>query len=232
MRNVLLVFPSGEQDPGLKIALEQLEMSVSMVNTVREALTILRTCTYWFLIFDHQMESSDILVDIALSGLQGGAPFLIAVGNFSSSESRIHAFNIGIDAFLPKPVDAAETCALIRAVLRRSDLLENYPGKKQRGGIAQGGLVIDPLRRSVSLYAAPVRLTRKEFDILYLLASYPGIVFTKDEIFERVWDIDAASDTTAVVEHVSTLRHKLAPHAQGKQIIQTVFGVGYKFLAA
>ena len=77
----------------------------------------------------------------------------------------------------------------------------------------------------------PVYLTVKEFDILHLLASYPGIVFTKSQIYERVWQGDFKFATTSVSDQISSLRHKLGLNARDGRYIQTVFGLGYRFAA-
>ena len=77
----------------------------------------------------------------------------------------------------------------------------------------------------------PVSLTIKEFDILHLLASYLGIVFTEAQIYERVWREDFSTASTSVLDHLSSLRQKLGLNDRDGRYIQTVFGVGYRFVA-
>ena len=95
--------------------------------------------------------------------------------------------------------------------------------------IKHKGLSIDPLRRQVSIDGRQVTLTVKEFDILHLLASYPGIVFSKEQIYEHVWNDDFRFTTTSVSDLISSLRKKLGLNARNNQYIQTVHGAGYRF---
>lgn len=93
-----------------------------------------------------------------------------------------------------------------------------------------GGLLINPLERTVIQSGKEVILTAKEFDILYLLASYPGIVFTHRQIYESVWEEDSYLDEGNVTAHIGRIRKKIETNAKKPQYIQTVRGVGYKFI--
>lgn len=91
-------------------------------------------------------------------------------------------------------------------------------------------LVINPERREVWRSDALVELTPREFDLLYALASYPGRVFTREELLQRVWGSDFAGIDRVVDVHVGMLRRKLEDHPASAELIQTVRGVGYKFV--
>ena len=86
------------------------------------------------------------------------------------------------------------------------------------------------MRRSVSIGGKPVELTAKEFDILHLLASYPGIVFSKAQIYERVWNEEYLYPSTSVSDLISSMRRKLGLNPKEGRYIQTVFGSGYRFV--
>ena len=111
---------------------------------------------------------------------------------------------------------------------RLAQLEGPFPSAPQ---IRHGELSIDLLRHTVTMRDEPVSLTVKEFDILHFLASYPGIVFTKSQIYERVWEEDFKFASTSVSDHISSLRQKLGLNARDGRYIQTVFGVGYRFVA-
>ena len=90
-------------------------------------------------------------------------------------------------------------------------------------------LLIDPLRRTVVMEGRKVDLTTKEFDILYLLASHPGVVFSKAQIYQHVWNDDYAYATTSVTDHISSIRRKLELSIKDKRYIQTLYNAGYRF---
>lgn len=132
---------------------------------------------------------------------------------------------------MEKPVDAEEVLAVINAALRRAERLAQMEGPfPSAPQIRHGELSIDLLRHTVTMRDEPVSLTVKEFDILHFLASYPGIVFTKSQIYERVWEEDFKFASTSVSDHISSLRQKLGLNAKDGRYIQTVFGVGYRFV--
>lgn len=124
--------------------------------------------------------------------------------------------------------DAFPDSAALRRAGRLAQLEGPFPSAPQ---IRHGELSIDPLRHTVTMREEPVSLTVKEFDILHFLASYPGIVFTKAQIYERVWREDFSIASTSVSDHISSLRQKLGLNARDGRYIQTVFGVGYRFVA-
>ncbi len=138
--------------------------------------------------------------------------------------------NHGADVCLEKPLDSREVLAVINAALRRSSRFVKGP-EKLAPCLVRRELTIDPLRRTVIMEDRLVKLTPKEFDILYFLASYPGIVFTKDQIYEHVWNDDSQFATTNVFDHISALRKKLGLSSKDARYIETVFGTGYRFVA-
>jgi two-component system alkaline phosphatase synthesis response regulator PhoP len=93
-----------------------------------------------------------------------------------------------------------------------------------------GALSIDPERREVRRQGGQVELTAREFDLLYAMASHPGRVFTRDELLQRVWGPDFAGIDRVVDVHVGTLRRKLEEDPAAPPLVQTVRGVGYKFV--
>lgn len=143
--------------------------------------------------------------------------------------SRIHGLNIGADDYVVKPYDAGELLARIHAVTRRST---PEPEQGEAAPAADGAelrvgpLAIQPRTRGVSMAGKPVNLTRKEFDLLVLLAQRPGVVFRREQIISEVWRTSWEGTGRTLEVHVASLRAKLRTPA----LIETVRGVGYRLL--
>ncbi len=138
---------------------------------------------------------------------------------------RIMGLDIGADDYIVKPFSPSEVMARLRAVFRRMYAAENGPG----ADLCRGGLRISLDRYQVTLDGQEVHLTRKEIDILWLLASHAGTVFTRDHILDAVWGYDYYGDDRTVDTHIKRLRAKLEPFAHSAWDLVTVRGVGYKF---
>ncbi|WP_055499938.1 response regulator transcription factor [Streptomyces albus] len=151
--------------------------------------------------------------------------------------SRIHGLNLGADDYVVKPYDMGELLARIHAVSRRSagedgqstgeHPLPGRNGAEQPGTIRLGAVIIELPTRTVSVDGAPVALTRKEFDLLALLAQRPGVVFRREQIISEVWRTSWEGTGRTLEVHVASLRSKL----QRPTLIETVRGVGYRMAA-
>jgi DNA-binding response OmpR family regulator len=137
---------------------------------------------------------------------------------------RIVGLELGADDYVTKPFSPRELAARVRTVLRRARTVEE---RKDR--VSFDDLVIDAATREVTKGGAPVRLTMREFDLLWFLASHPRRVFSRDHLMERVWGYSAALDTGTVTVHVRRLREKIEDDASRPRFLETVWGVGYRF---
>ncbi|HEY3037040.1 MAG TPA: response regulator transcription factor [Streptosporangiaceae bacterium] len=139
---------------------------------------------------------------------------------------RIVGLEVGADDYVTKPFSPREVVARVRAVLRRASS-ERVPA--ETGEIVHGDLRIDLRRHEVSVRGRPVRLTRKEFDLLAALASAPGTTFSRSRLLEDVWDFAWHGDAATVTVHARRLREKIEDDPSHPRHLVTVWGVGYRF---
>jgi DNA-binding response OmpR family regulator len=137
---------------------------------------------------------------------------------------RIVGLELGADDYVTKPFSPRELAARVRTVLRRAE-----PGEGDAEQLSFDGLVLDARSREVKLHGEPVRLTAKEFDLLWFLASHPQRVFSRDDIMRRIWGYSAALDTGTLTVHVRRLREKLEDDPSHPRRLETVWGIGYRF---
>lgn len=133
---------------------------------------------------------------------------------------RILGLEMGADDYVTKPFSIRELIARVKALFRRAHILE----KTEEEILIRGKLIINTDNYEVALGDRKIDLTPKEFQLLYLLASRPGKVFTRDFLLEQVWGYEYLGDSRTVDVHIRHLRQKLAD-----DLIETVRGVGYKF---
>jgi DNA-binding response OmpR family regulator len=138
---------------------------------------------------------------------------------------RVVGLELGADDYVTKPFSPREVVARVRAVLRRS----SGPPDAPDGIIRHGDLEVDLPRRELRRGGSPVRLTRKEFDLLALLAANPGRAFTRSELLEDVWDFAWDGDSSTVTVHIRRLREKIETDPSAPERLVTVWGVGYRF---
>lgn len=141
-----------------------------------------------------------------------------------ANEDKVKGLTLGGDDYIVKPFTNEELVARMHAVLRRSgsniaDLQQKY--------IIFGTIKLDEIARKVSVQGKSIPLTLKEFELLHLFMKNPGNAYSREQLLERIWDIDYLGGTRTVDTHIKTLRLKLGKEAAG--YIQTVWGVGYRF---
>ena len=162
------------------------------------------------------MDGLEILRRLQADADLGDVPVLMLTARTSEMD-KVKGLEGGADDYVVKPFGIMELQARVKALLRRTGR------PRSEAVITCGDLEIDPAAREVRKNGALVELTYKEFELLRLLASRRGMVLTRDDILQAVWDYDFAGETRTVDMHVKTLRQKL-----GDGYIQTVRGVGYK----
>ncbi len=137
---------------------------------------------------------------------------------------RIMGLDIGADDYIVKPFSPGEVMARIRAVLRRLDLAEDEKNKV----LKLHGLEINISNYTVTLEGRPINLTKREIEIIWLLATNPGKVFSRENLLSSIWGYDFFGDARTVDTHVKRLRAKLSLPDDSEWDIKTVWGVGYR----
>ena len=182
-----------------------------------------------------ERESPDLVVlDLMLPGTDGlelcrwirsrsSLPVIMLTARGEESD-RIVGLELGADDYVTKPFSPRELAARVRTVLRRAelDLVTNER-------LAFDGLVIDSSSREVTRRDEPIRLTAREFDLLWFMASHPRRVFAREQLMRRVWGYSSAVDTGTVTVHMRRLREKIEEDPARPRYLETVWGVGYRF---
>lgn len=180
-----------------------------------------------------------VIVDLQLPGMSGfelcsrirqekEVPILI-VSAKKEEIDKIRAFNQGADDYITKPFSPSELVARAKAHITR---YERLIGKREAGPGSEmrfRGLVIDKAARRVQVRSREVAFTTREFGLLEFLASHPNRVFSKEELFERIWGMDSNGDIATVTVHIRRLREKVEVDPSAPQYIETVWGAGYRF---
>ncbi len=178
------------------------------------------------------------LLDLMLPGMDGfeickrirevkNTPVLM-VSAKKDDIDKIRGLGLGADDYITKPFSPSELVARVKAHLAR---YESLTGTKTSSNdvVEIRGLKIDRAARRVFLNGEEKSLTTKEFDVLLFMAEHPNRVYTKEELFQQIWDMDAIGDSATVTVHIKKIREKIELDKSNPQYIETLWGVGYRF---
>ena len=142
---------------------------------------------------------------------------------------KIRGLGLGADDYIIKPFSPSELVARVKAHLARYERLTATTVPNKIKSINIGDLEIQPETHRIFREGTEITLTNKEFELLLFLAENPGIVFSKDKLFDQIWGFDAIGDTATVMVHINRLREKIEPEPSKPIYIETVWGAGYRF---
>ncbi len=141
---------------------------------------------------------------------------------------KIRGLGMGADDYMTKPFSPSEMVARVKAHLARYDRLIGS-GTPKNDIVEIRGIKIDKTARRVWINGEETSFTTKEFDLLTFLAEHPNHVYTKDELFREIWNMDSVGDIATVTVHIKKLREKIEYNTSKPQYIETIWGVGYRF---
>lgn len=144
---------------------------------------------------------------------------------------KIRGLGLGADDYISKPFSPSELVARVKAHISRYERLTSRAGAapKDEDVLKVGELEIHLKKHRVFSQGKEAFLTNREFELLAFLAKHPGIVFSRERIFDRVWGLDAAGDTATIMVHINRIREKIEPDPTQPIYIETVWGAGYRF---
>ncbi|MGH9143842.1 MAG: response regulator transcription factor [Vicinamibacterales bacterium] len=184
-----------------------------------------------------------IVLDVMVPGLDGitlcrairaqsmnmASAVLILTARGSEAD-KVLGLESGADDYLTKPFSVREMVARVGAILRRNERIDVPAGAAAPRHVRSRDVTLDPERREAIVRGTVVDLTKQEFDLIYLLAARPGIVFSRAALLTKVWTDDTYVTERTVDTVISRLRRKVEDDAQHPQLILTAWGVGYKFV--
>lgn len=153
---------------------------------------------------------------------------IIMVSAKKEDIDKIRGLGLGADDYMTKPFSPSELVARVKAHLARYERLVGS-GRPENEIIEIRGLKIDKTARRVWVNGKEVPFTTKEFDLLAFLASNPNHVFTKEELFSKIWEMESIGDIATVTVHIKKIREKIEMNTSKPQYIETIWGVGYRF---
>lgn len=157
---------------------------------------------------------------------QSDVPILMLTAR-TGQDQIVEGLSLGADDYVTKPFSPRELAARVRAILRRAQ--GGGAPLADRMSFGDGALVIDTVRREVTVRGEPVALTRTEMDLLVTLARHPGRVWTREDLIARLRGLDYAGDERTIDAHIRKLRAKIEADPKSPKFILTVWGTGYKF---
>lgn len=196
--------------------------TVSRAGTSIQALEMIMQDTYNLIIFDISIRDMNGEILLQIIRKVSDNPILVLTQQ-KKIEDRMKILDLGADICLVWPVDINELIVQAETCMKR----KRCKGNLRSVIIHNIGLVISPGSRSVEIRGREVPLTKREFDVLYLLTSNPGVVFSKEQIYALIWEGRYIKDDSNIMSHIGRLRKKLGPEAGGH--IQNVWGIGYRF---
>jgi two-component system, OmpR family, response regulator len=229
MKKILII----EDDESIaKLQKDYLEIAgfeVDICLTGLEGLNALRQNTYNLLILDvmlPEMDGFDIL-----RSMQDSKDIPVLMVSAKKEEiDKIRGLSLGADDYITKPFSPGELVARVKSHIQNYERLKNkFNFKAKDNTLVIRGLEIQKDSRQVFVNGTEIILTQMEFELLLFMAENPNKVFSREDLFEEVWGLDALGDNATVTVHVARIREKIESDPSNPQYIETIWGVGYRF---
>jgi DNA-binding response OmpR family regulator len=206
------------------------ELDVAEAGDGNAALELARQRKFDLIVLDLMLPGIDgvtVCRAVRRDGPNRDTPILMLTARREEAD-KVIGLDSGADDYLTKPFGISELTARVRALLRRGALASADGTGNDDRPLEHSGIQMDPARRRVVASGQDVMLTAQEFQLLYLLLSRPGIVFSRDALLQKVWKGETFVTERTVDTLVKRLRKKLEPHTANREVIVTVWGTGYK----
>lgn len=228
MTNVLVVDDEKDMRTLIEVMLSKFNMNTISVETGNEAYYEIVNGGIDLILLDIMMPGEDGFTVCQNIRAISHVPIIFLTAR-DANEDKVKGLTIGGDDYIVKPFTVSELVARINAVLRRTALTKEIPST-QNHFLERGLIKVDEIARKVYVNGGDVPLTLKEFELLYLFMKNPDIVYTREQLLEKIWDANYTGGTRTVDTHIKTLRLKLAKQSkETSDYIQTVWGIGYRF---
>lgn len=208
--------------------LELSEFQVDIQNTGDKGLKAALEGAYDLVILDLMMPGMDGFEVCKQIRKEKDIPILM-VSARKDDIDKIRGLGLGADDYMTKPFSPSELVARVKAHLARYERLVGTNQKPQNDIVEIRGIRIDKTARRVYVDGEEKVFTTKEFDLLTFLAENPNHVFTKEELFQEIWDMGPVGDIATVTVHIKKIREKIEKDTAKPQYIETIWGVGYRF---
>lgn len=231
MKKVLIV----EDDQSIaQLQKDYLEISgyaVTVAGSGPEGLRAMEKSSYDLVLLDIMLPGMDGFEVLRTIREQELTPVLL-VSARGEELYKIKGLGLGADDYITKPFSSGELVARVKAHIQKFERMkERFGNGPEIRSLQIRGLEMEKEARRVLVNGQEILMTQKEFDLLLFLFQHPGRVFGKEELFERIWGLDATGDISTVTVHIARIREKIEENPSKPQYIGTVWGSGYKFLA-
>ena len=229
MSRILIIEDESDIAELEKDYLEMSDYEVDVRSTGREGLEAAKTKAYNLIVLDLMLPEMDGFEVCKEIRKEINIP-IIMVSAKKDDIDKIRGLGLGADDYMTKPFSPSELVARVKAHLSRYDRLVSAGQQKTQNDIIEiRGLRIDKTARRVFIEGEEKPFTTKEFDLLTFLAENPNHVFTKEELFRKIWDMESIGDIATVTVHIKKIREKIEKDNANPDYIETIWGVGYRF---
>lgn len=215
----------------VRLHLTVAKFDVTDIGDGGRALEVARSTPFDLIILDVMLPDVDGITlcrILRAEGLNRDASIMMLTARTSESE-KVLGLESGADDYMLKPFSVRELVARANAVLRRTHRGNGHRDCSMCRLVRSRDITIDPARRQAVVRGDAIELTRQEFDLLYLLASNPGIVFSRAALLAKVWPGDTCVTERTVDSVVSRVRRKIERECEDPELVLTAWGIGYKF---